>query len=91
MLSLTGKHHIPVIALSFDGTGFDGAFDGPMEFDLDGSDFGEADAAIMGEGEPCLRIGEAIKVSLALVAWVSWRLTPFAPGKERLERLVYFA
>ena len=61
-----------------------------MELDFDTPNLRERDAVVMRQGKACLRVGEAVKLVSALVAGEPRGITALAPGKERLERLVYF-
>ena len=86
---LTGKDDIPGITLSLDRTGFDRACDLSMQLHLDTANLGEADAAILRQGETGLRVGEAVVAALALEAWIARFLTiPHAP-EEGIERFLY--
>src|SRR5215472_7031706 len=82
MHHFTGKDDIPGITLTFDGTGFDGSFQLPMQLDFDRANLGETNTAIMGERKTTLRIGEAVIAAFALKTWVA-RITALSHSTEK--------
>ncbi len=84
-LALTRKRDSPFVGATLvDGSGFDGPAYRAMIHHLDGTDFGEGDAAIMRDAKARLREGERVIASVPLEARVSRLFTCFDLSKKGL-------
>ena len=72
--------------LILDGTGFNRAFDLPMEPDLDRADFRKAEPAIVGQGIATLGIGEGIVAVASLEAGIARLLAILHAAEEVFKR-----
>src|SRR2546425_3281477 len=86
-LILGSENSIPLVSLSFDGTGFDGAFHFTVKLDLDMTYFAEMESLI-DDLIATLGVGERIVAVCTLEPRIARRFTIAQPSEEGLHSLL---
>src|SRR6266516_3744723 len=86
-LIFCGEHRVPVISLTFDGTGFDGPFHFTMKLNLDMAYLAEMES-LLDERIATLWIGERVVAVSTFEAWVPWLFPILDTSEEGLHRFV---